>query len=58
MKDHDLCIDLLINEIKKKENLNNRNTDQRLYLEIPQDIFVKKEKVKDVEPKRVIIIDI
>lgn len=58
MKDRDLYIDLLINERKNKEYSNNINDERRLYLEIPQDNFVKKEKIEDVEPKRVIIIDI
>ena len=58
MKDCDLYIDLILNEKIKTNNINKSYQERTLQLEIPRPEIISKEIKKDVEPKRVIIIDI
>ena len=59
MKDQNFYIDLIINDkIKREKAIREYEPGRQLHLELPLEDIVKKEEAKDVEPKRVIIIEI
>lgn len=59
MKDRELYIDLIVNEKIRKENIQREyESERQLQLEIPQNSYLPKEVKEDVEPRRVIIIEI
>lgn len=59
MKDQNFYIDLIINDkIKREKAIKEYESNRQLHLELPIEYITRKEKVKDVEPKRVIIIEI
>ena len=59
MKDHELYIDLIVNEKIRRENIQREyDSERQLQLEIPQNNYLRKEVKEDVEPRRVIIIEI
>ena len=59
MKDHELYIDLIVNEKIRRENIQREyDSERQLQLEIPQNSYLQKEVKEDVKPRRVIIIEI
>lgn len=59
MKDHELYVDLIVSDKMRKEKIQREyDSARQLQLEIPRDSYLPKEVKEDVEPRRVIIIEI